>query len=173
MLNPSSAGWPEPDMTVTKLCGFAARISSIGGSFEPIQVRDGGAVFSSDGVYRYRLWRIIETPTRLVRFDVVNMFGLVSTDPAGLQGKLDPVGPDNLRHIGAVLAEADTVIAAWGSLKAHPSWVRAAAVHTTMLLTARRDVHALALTADGSPAHPSRLPYTSKLVPFRARRVAA
>lgn len=180
-LNPSKAGWPKSDLTVTKLIGFSTRIvgaeslfKAAGGEGEmPVTVSDGGALFSDDGVYRYRLWRVIDTPCRRVRFDVVNLSAWISTDPQALYALGDPFGPENMRHIDAALAEADVVVAAWGSLAALPAWLRYQGETVLRAFSRLHDVQCLGKTADGSPRHPSRLPYSAQLELFRTRRAAA
>lgn len=175
-MNPSKAGWPEGDLTVTKCCGFASR--SLG---DPaLTVIDGGAVFSDDRMYRYRLWRVLgklHPPTgrhiEVARVDLVNVFAFVSTDPSGLLSALDPWGPDRARHVNDALDHADLLIAAWGSLPQRPLWLRSAAEMMLSQMRLRGDVYALGLTGDGSPAHPSRLPYCDKPVLYRERRRAA
>lgn len=177
-LNPSKAGWPDGDLTVMKLVGFSARIVGAQRLYDaagargdvPITVTGGGATFSDDRRYRYRLWRIIDTPCRLVRFDLVNLSALISTDPEGLKGTADPIGPELSPHIDAALAEADMVIAAWGSLAARPAWLRHHGETVLRVLTRLHDVRCLGKTADGSPRHPSRLAYSTPLELFRARR---
>lgn len=182
-LNPSKAGWPEGDLTVTKLVGFSHRIvgaerlwRAAGGSGEMrVTVDDGGATFSADGQYRYRLWRVVDTPCRRVRFDVVNLSAWISTDPDGLfktEG-YDPFGSDNMKHLVAALAEADLVVAAWGSLASLPAWFRNQGETVLRAFTRSHDVQCLGKTKDGSPRHPSRNAYATPLELFRPRRLAA
>lgn len=183
MLNPSKAGAPpEGDMTVAKVCGFAARSATseleVFGNIR-VEIKGGGAVFSSDGLYRYRLWRdlAVGPPTRpnpvLCRVDVVNMFAFVSTKPEALLTVMDPVGPENATHIDAALEGADVLIAAWGALAPKPVWLRAHAETLLRKMTLHGNVLALATNVDGSPAHPSRLPYSNTPRLYRNRRAAA
>lgn len=178
-MNPSKAGWPGGDLTVSKCCGFAWRILGYA-DHDEVDVVDGGATFSEDRTYRYGLWRVLarrnpftSEMTRIIRVDLINAFAFVSTDPKGLYAAPDPVGRENSFHVERTIQGADYLIAAWGSLPARPLWLRA---HTNALLRKMTDygeVFALGLTGDGSPSHLSRLPYTSKLLSYRARRVAA
>ena len=179
-LNPSTAGWPDGDLTVTKLCEFSRRIADhLDGE---LHVIDGGATFSADGLYRYRLWRVLGRHPKggdlsaVVRFDIVNLSAWISTDPDGLFrigfGD-DPFGPENQRHIDAALAEADIAVAAWGSLASLPPWMRYQGETVLRAFTRSHDVMCLGRTKDGSPRHPSRIAYATPLEPFRARREAA
>ena len=95
--------------------------------------------------------------------DVVNMFALMSTDPAALLNTKDPVGPDNDAAIRAALESADTVVLAWGNHGLDHE--KRAAEVTTMAWKAARPC-CLGLTVKGAPRHPLRLPKTATLEPF-------
>ena len=95
--------------------------------------------------------------------EVVNLFALMSTDPAALLKAEDPVGPDNDTAIRAALKVADTVVLAWGN-HALDHKERAAAV-MDMARNASRP-HCLGLTMRGAPRHPLRLAKTATLEPF-------
>lgn len=171
--NPSKAGWPDGDLTVTKCCGFVARELDM-----PLEVTTGGAAFSADATYRYRLWRFLcprgaADRTPVARVDVINPFAFISTDPDGLLVAADPVGPENARVIDETLEGADMLIAAWGALPKKPLWLRAHANTLLRKMTQHGPVYCLGLTADGSPLHPSRLPYSFKLQVYRQRQEAA
>lgn len=47
--------------------------------------------------------------------DIANLYGLVSKNPAGVGHHVDPVGPDNDRHLAAVCSENDLTVLAWGT----------------------------------------------------------
>jgi hypothetical protein len=47
------------------------------------------------------------------RLTVANLFAFRTTDPGALRQAVDPVGPENDRHLLAC-ATADTILAAWG-----------------------------------------------------------
>lgn len=177
MLNPSKAGWPKGDLTVSKVCGFAARIFGYYPGDE-LEVVDGGAVFSDDVKYRYRLWRVLarrnaftDELSRVVRIDVVNLSAWISTDPQALYAVNDPIGSENMRHIDFALTEADIVIAAWGSLSGLPAWLQQQAETVLRKFTRTHDVQCLGRTADGSPRHPSRLAYATALTLFRPQKL--
>jgi hypothetical protein len=82
---------------------------------------------------------------------VVNIFGLVSTDPAALYQVDDPVGPDNDAAILEAVKDAGMVICAWGKHGAHVDRAREV---VALLRQAGISPNCLALNADGSPKHP-------------------
>lgn len=111
------------------------------------------------------------TVRRCVRFaeawgfgalEVVNLFALRSTDPRGLRGGVDPVGPGNDDAVVAAVGAADLAVAAWGvhgSLASRDERVRA--------LLEGHALHHLGLTLGGQPRHPLYLPRTVRPLPWR------
>lgn len=92
-----------------------------------------------------------------VGIEIVNMFGLRSTDPSALVIHPDPVGPENDQ---AILQAADLaklslgiLICAWGSLP-KPSMVARARRISRLLHSAGHELHVLAVTKGRSPRHP-------------------
>jgi hypothetical protein len=82
--------------------------------------------------------------------EVVNIFALRSTDPAGLRAVNDPVGPGNDAAIRRAARRSALVIAAWG---AHGALLDRGERVLTMLQQLG-PVHALVRTAAGHPGHP-------------------
>ena len=84
---------------------------------------------------------------------IVNLFGLVATDPRQLRRAVDPVGPDNDTHVAQQLDAAyhrgDPCIAAWGT-HAPPERVEA----VLGMPHARSSLTALATTNGGAPPAP-------------------
>ena len=83
--------------------------------------------------------------------EVVNLFALRSTDPRGLRGLVDPVGPENDAAILAACTGADAVLAGWGTwgaLHGRDRHVRA------LLEAAGVRLQCLGVNRDGSPVHP-------------------
>jgi hypothetical protein len=95
---------------------------------------------------------------------VTNLYGLRSTDPAGLLSSPDPVGPDNDRHVREVAGAAGLVVCAWGAFGAPSGRARVARV-LGLIREAGRVPHYLKLTAAGHPGHPLFL--RSDLTPIR------
>lgn len=84
--------------------------------------------------------------------DVVNLFALRSTDPEGLYGHADPIGPENDQHLIDVARAATTIVVAWGAHGGHLG--RDVAVLDLLRRYASVAPMALAFTADGKPRHP-------------------
>ena len=97
--------------------------------------------------------------THLVK---VNLFAGVSTDPNGLVGFDDPIGPENDAVLRAAIAKADLCVAVWGAPKGRQAT-------KTQFLEREADIQGLAswqcygTTKDGHPRHPLYLPYRTPL----------
>jgi hypothetical protein len=155
------------------------------------------AVFSEDGLHRYRLDRDLggggatalilgvnpsdadaEKNDQTIRKDLgfcerygwgrltkANLFALVSTDVKQLKNSPDPVGPDNDRHLIAMLQEADIVIAAWGSSnKLPPSLQYRIGEVVAMAESLGVELWCFGVCGDGQPRHTLMLAYDTPLV---------
>jgi hypothetical protein len=98
---------------------------------------------------------------------VVNLFGLISTDPDVMRTHPDPVGPENDKAIAAALTTepVDQVVAAWGTTripgdrhKRMPDLIRSLG-HAPMCL---------GVTVAGHPRHPLYLAARTPLEPYPA-----
>lgn len=99
------------------------------------------------------------------RFVMLNAFAWRSTDPDGLIGLADPVGPDNDDAIRGVVSKAERVVVAWGRF----SKIRAmldgrAFVLRRLLREHAREVGTLGLNGDNSPKHPLFMKGTTEFV---------
>lgn len=94
--------------------------------------------------------------------EVVNAFGIRSTDPARIREVADPVGAGNDEAIVAAATSGSIVVAAWGVHGAHLG--RETAVRA-LLGDAGIELHALLVTRDGHPGHPLYVP--GETVPVR------
>jgi len=96
---------------------------------------------------------------------MLNLFGLIATDPEELFTSLDPVGRENEYWVDQTLAlygDDAKLIAAWG---AHPmAETRGCKLEYALR---PRKMMCLGKTKDGSPRHPSRIAYATALEPFR------
>lgn len=90
--------------------------------------------------------------------EVVNLYAFRATEPRRLRDVVDPVGPDNERHVMRAIRRARLVVLAWG---AH--------AEATRLLSLRR-ARCLGLTKAGQPRHPLYLRRDSPLVTVRSAR---
>lgn len=88
---------------------------------------------------------------------VGNLYALRSTSPAlltqvAMQGG-DPVGPDNLKRVRALLGRASMIVCAWG----REGPVQSARFNVLQLLRPPRVAHVLRFNSDLNPSHPLRL----------------
>lgn len=97
-----------------------------------------------------------------------NPFGYRATDVRELAKVADPIGPDNDRHIGEIILDADILVPCWGrrdkltlSLRHHLDAL-AARLHAS-----GKPVKVFGLTASGDPKHPLMLGYSTPLVDWR------
>lgn len=91
-------------------------------------------------------------------FYMINLFGLVSTDPDLLLTHPDPVG-DNDQHIDLVQNTVSGIVCAWGAFKQAKQ--RAAEVYPRIY-----NPLTLCVLKDGSPKHPLYCKKTSELSKF-------
>ena len=95
---------------------------------------------------------------------VANLYAWRSPSPSTLRRVPDPVGPDNDQAILDATADADLVVAAWGT-HAHPGRVA-----DVLDLLAHRTVWCLGLTRGGQPRHPLYVPARTPLTIYRHAR---
>lgn len=98
--------------------------------------------------------------------EIINMFGIVSTDPSVLVIHPDPVGPENDQAILDAAAETDFLICGWGALP-KPSLVARARRVARTLSCAGHKLHVLGTTKGRSPRHPLYLPQNLSPVEWR------
>lgn len=79
--------------------------------------------------------------------EVLNLFALRSTDPAGLKKVADPIGPDNDEWIREVLHPHNRVVCAWGN---HGSYLG----RDVAVLRALRESGIAILCLGEKPRHP-------------------
>lgn len=92
-------------------------------------------------------------------FTVTNIFAWRDTDPRKMKAASDPIGPDNDAMILHASAEADQIIAAWGTHGAHLA--RGAAVEQ-VLRSLGKPLYHLGLSKAGHPKHPLYIAYTEQ-----------
>jgi hypothetical protein len=91
---------------------------------------------------------------------IVNLFSWIDADLATMKLAAEPVGPRNDRHLMARAAEADLIVAVWGS---HGSHLGRDQVVKRIL---KGRLHALAVNKDGSPSHPLYLQKDLRPFPY-------
>ena len=94
-------------------------------------------------------------------FAVGNIFAFRATDPKVMRAQPDPVGPGNDAALLAMAAEADRIVAAWGTHGAHMA--RGAAVEA-LLRGQGHALHHLGLSIAGIPKHPLYIGYDTQPV---------
>lgn len=85
---------------------------------------------------------------------MLNLFAWRSTDPRGLKTAVDPIGPDNDRHLVGATADASAIVAAWGAGGNYLS----RDVEVRRMFAGR--LSHLGLTQAGQPRHPLYLKST-------------
>lgn len=108
--------------------------------------------------------------------EVLNLYALRSTDPAGLWTTDDPVGPENDRWIESTVKKADLVVIAWGAIpytRVPGGSERAARTVSLLRQASSVPVQCLGVTKDGYPRHPLYLPGNSPLNTYRQPALSA
>lgn len=102
--------------------------------------------------------------------EVVNLFAYRTPHPAALKYAGFPVGADNDRHIVEACQAAERVCLAWG---AHEDAQPRVQVVMPLIRLTNLEPYCLAITRSGFPAHPVRLPKTSRMQPFTLEAIQA
>jgi hypothetical protein len=84
--------------------------------------------------------------------EVVNLFGLIATDPAKLRLALDPVGAGNDNYIREAAGRARMIVCAWGAGGALFGRDR----EVIAILREFGELYCIGTTKDGYPRHPLR-----------------
>lgn len=101
------------------------------------------------------------------RFIVGNVFAYRSTDPKALYHVADPVGPENLRHLKQIIADADVLVPCWGSSSKVFKSMRGRMKALLYILAASgKPVLCFGRTKTGDPQHPLMLGYDTPLTPW-------
>lgn len=96
---------------------------------------------------------------------MLNLFGIVSTDPFGIRTADDPNGPENDAWIEKTLRQSQTVVFCWGSTYAHILGERIKIVEQITRNTGLTP-HCLGVTGGGFPKHPLYLRNDTRIVPL-------
>ena len=103
---------------------------------------------------------------QVTMLEVLNLYALRSTDPAGLWAVEDPVGPENDHWIGETVKSADLVVVAWGTtpyVRVPGGRTRTKATLKVLGENSPVPVRCLGTTKDGYPRHPLYLPADTQL----------
>jgi hypothetical protein len=79
---------------------------------------------------------------------MANLYAFRSTDPKGLRGVVDPVGPENDRWLATLASGAGLCVAAWGA------WPGPDVTRPAQVMDLVGELHVLGLTKKLEPRHP-------------------
>jgi len=98
------------------------------------------------------------------RFIVGNVFAFRATNVGALCHAADAVGPENLRYLTQIIADADVLVPCWGDSGKVFKPMRARLKHVLyMLRSSGKSVMHFGLTKSGDPRHPLMLGYDTPL----------
>lgn len=97
--------------------------------------------------------------------EVINLFAYRATEPAALRKALDPVGPENARHIRDACTNVQRIILAWGNHGALNGQGRI----VLDLLQGLGTLYSLGQTKSGHPRHPLYVRENALPVPYGLR----
>ncbi len=95
------------------------------------------------------------------RYEAVNLFALVDTNPAALYRHPNPIGPENDTAILAAIYDADRIIVAWGNNGQHLDRSR-----VILRLIDGRKLWCFGVTKSGEPRFPRAIPSNIVLQPL-------
>ncbi len=103
--------------------------------------------------------------------EIINIFAFRETSPELMKKQVDPVGPDNDRHILEAASKALKVICGWGI---HGEHMGRGDQVVEMLTRAGILLYCLKQTSSGQPSHPLYIGYgvVPKLLKLRQQVVA-
>lgn len=116
-----------------------------------------------------RKWYGFSDRLGIGRFIVGNLFAYRATNVDELKTAVDPVGPENDKHIEQIMKESDMCIVGWGQRGKLPGNLRDrwAVIYNMASWFGRRPLYCLGIAKDGHPLHPLMLSYESELLPWR------
>jgi hypothetical protein len=97
-------------------------------------------------------------------FEVINLFGLRTTNPDELANAHDPIGPRNADIGDAAISRCDIAICAWG---AHPMALRRSRDMRGWVRGWKPAAYCFGLTKNGRPKHPLYLQTGTPLQVYR------
>lgn len=136
-------------------CGLIILYSGVNGSTAGAEAEDQTTM----------KWRGFTLRNNGRKYIAVNPFGKTATDPRELAKVVDPVGPDNARHVIEAIAEADILVPCWGSRDKIPPrlWHHLDAMRD-LFFASGKPVKVFGFTKSGDPKHPLMLGYNTPLV---------
>ncbi|AFQ48274.1 DUF1643 domain-containing protein [Burkholderia cepacia] len=94
-----------------------------------------------------------------------NSFALRSPNVRDLAAVVDPIGPENDKHLAQIIADADLLVPCWGDRGKLPKPLRPRLdAVAAMLFASGKPVKVFGLTSKGDPKHPLMLGYDTPLI---------
>ena len=110
-------------------------------------------------------WRGFSKRNGARKYIAGNLFSFRATDVKELAAANDPIGPDNARHIAAIIEDADVLVPCWGNRSKLPKPLRVHMERIGQLIrTAGKPVRTFGLTKSGDPRHTLMLGYDTPLI---------
>ena len=99
-----------------------------------------------------------------------NPFAFISTNPSVLHRVVDPVGPENPRHLREIIEQSDLLVPCWGNRAKLPKtlWHHLDDL-ASLLKESGKPVKIFGLTKSGDPMHPLMLGYDTQLIPWEGK----
>lgn len=117
-------------------------------------------------------WRGFGMRNGARRYIAGNPFAFRATDVNELGKAVDPIGPDNDRHLREIMRDADLLVPCWGNRGKLPRHLRPRLDRLLQLLReSGKPIKVFGLTISGDPAHPLMLGYSTQLVDWQPETV--
>lgn len=98
-----------------------------------------------------------------------NPFAFITTDIKGLAKAKDPIGPDNDKHLRAMMREAEIHVVGWGALNKLPETLRGRWKDIVRMADEEGvTLHCIGTNADKHPKHPLMTGYDVPILPWEA-----
>lgn len=98
------------------------------------------------------------------RLIVVNKLAFRATDVRDVAKAVDPIGPENDRHIAQAVRDADLTILAWGPVTKLLPYLRRRWIEVVRIAERHRSaLHCIGTAACGHPRHPLMTPYATPI----------
>lgn len=98
------------------------------------------------------------------RVIVVNKLAYRAKDIGDIAKAVDPIGPDNDRHIAQAVRDADLTILAWGPVTKLPKYLRRRWLEVVRIAEQHRtNLYCIGTANCGHPRHPLMTPYSTPI----------
>lgn len=143
-------------------------IDMLGGPIYAFFGVNGATAGADEDDHTSRKWSGFTKRAGGSRYIAGNPFALCAKNVRKLAAAADPIGPENDRYLGDIIAEADILVPCWGRVSKVPDRLRP---QFDLLLdrihASGKPVLHFGLTACGSPKHPLTLSWSTPLLPLQ------